>query len=549
MASADAQPFTACPAAEEAVKAFSVGGLRTAQCSWCLRKLGVAPGRNLTEQRAELIRVFGLFPNYARASLWLFLARADGIGSPAHAVSDLLPATLDDGATEPLCFDPPNGVDLESTGIGFAHTQVIDSPASQDGSPHVPRRQPRQSPGSASPQQSPDVSPTASTPGSRVGFDAVLEVPSTEDLTNPAHAAAFLRQLGLQQSIRVQQFDSRVQGAAVNFAHAQNIGQTTVVPLAQQLTAKQRHEQTKYAMHSRSQIADWKRGSGDETYVNLLGDTGPTTQSLRDCIFECNMRREDRTKLLSNCPRPDIWSHAPELGAGDRAIFGAARIKKDDNLRERQDAKCKQMAPLLLAIHTLGRCSATCDALLGEPHTQLHHELAEVGKYVSAAFHLLAYDVSEMQRDRKSMALQAYSGVDALKVDLDAPDDATWSLVSGGRVEAGVDLLKVAEQHRKAHRELSQVKRPFRQGGSGEGQHGQGQSRSAKRRRAAKNRTNGGGNNNKGDANNSKKGGRARGGGRGRGRGRGRGGGRGRGRGGGNDNNAPERVVQAAAPE
>ena len=490
MASAPPQPFTACPAAEDAGKAFSAGGLRTAGCAWCLRKLGVAPERNLTARRVQLSRVVGLFPNYARASLWLFRAQADRDGSPAFAVSDLLPAALDDTATEPLRFDPPGGVDLEYEGDCFSSTQVHTDDRNTEDSP-VPLRQ-LPSPRSASPHSdSPLVSPQSYSPSSQVGFDAELPVPDETDLSNPDIAARFLRQLGLQQQARVQQFDSRVAGAAASFAHAQNTGQTSVVTLAQQLNAKQRHEQTKYVMHSRSQISDWKRGNGDETFINMLGDDGPTTLGLRRCMFECKMRREDRTKLLASCPKPAIWSHSPELGAGDRAIMGKARIGKDDGLRERQDGKCKQMSPLLLAVDALGRCYSLADEAVGEATTELHQCIAEVNKHVSAAFHLLAFDVSELQRDRKSLALQAYSGVDDLKIDLEADDDATWSLVSGGRVEAGIDLLKVAEQHRKAHRELGQVKRPFRQGGRGGGQHGQGQSRSAKRRRAAKSRESG----------------------------------------------------------
>ena len=201
MASAIPQPFAACPTAEDVDKAFSAGGLRTAECAWCLQRLGVAPERNLTARRAQLSRILGDFPNYARASLWLFRAQNDGDRSPAFAVSDLLPAALGDDAMEPLRFDPPGGVDLEHEGDCFARTQVPTGDREED-SP-VPLRQPPPSPGSFSPRgvsprsNSPIRSPPPPSPSSQVGFDAEISVPDETDLSDPGIAARFLRQLGL----------------------------------------------------------------------------------------------------------------------------------------------------------------------------------------------------------------------------------------------------------------------------------------------------------------------------------------------------------------
>ena len=490
------------------------------------------------------MQIFRQAPNFCRASLWCFLFRTAG-DEPPHRVSGLLPAELPEDATEPRDFSSPGG-DLSFDGNDFSppSTGSNSSSSPRSGSPElsdghdIPRTQTEQR----------DDTET------EIGFDDTIPIPLAEELHDPERAAAFLVQLGRQAQFRVRNFRREAMYVAEDHTHMANLGHSDVLTVGTNLSTKQMHAITKYDMHPLTHINSWKRGSERST-VNMLGDA-PTTQSLRKVIFGCSMLREDKARLLRGCPKPSIWSHPPELGAGDKAVLGDSGVARDKSLRDRQDAKCKQLSPLLLCLHALGKCYGVASDLSQGQASPLHSALQEVGDFASTALHLICYDVSELQRDRKTLMLQAYSGVASLRVDVRPDDEATWSLVTGGRVEDGCDILSTAETHRKAHRELSQLggnKRKGRGGSSGGGNQqsfrdrpfGQGQSRAAKRRRAAKN---GGGNNQQQHNNNNNRGGRGRGRGHGRGRGRAHGRGRGGANGGRGRGASPAAAAAAAVP-
>jgi len=246
-------------------------------------------------------------------------------------VSGLLPAELPEDATEPRDFSSPGG-DLSFDGNDFSHpsTSSNSSSSHRSGSPEL-------SDGDDRPRTQTDSDARRDDTETEIGFNDTIPIPPAEELQDPEVAAAFLVQLGRQAQFRIRNFRREAMYVAEDHTHMANLGHSDVLTVGTNLSQKQMHAITKYDMHPLTHINSWKRGSERST-VNMLGDE-PTTQSLRNVIFGCSMLREDKTRLLRGCPKPSIWSHPPELGAGDKAVLGESGVARDKSLRERQDAK------------------------------------------------------------------------------------------------------------------------------------------------------------------------------------------------------------------
>ena len=201
------------------------------------------------------------------------------------------------------------------------------------------------------------------------------------------------------------------------------------------------------------------------------------------------MREDDRARLLKSMVKPDVWLNAPTLGAADLAVLGSTRANQDKSLREQQESKLKQVAPLLGAISAGGSLLSAAASITDAQE----REAVQVGakrtiEHISGCLNLLAFDISALQVKRRTLALRAYSAVSGLTIE-PTQRSSDWSLVPGGRVELDADIISVAAEHRRAHRERQQIlaarpNRPSNPNGGGGGGAPGGRGRSWRRREA-----------------------------------------------------------------
>jgi len=323
-----------------------------------------------------------------------------------------------------------------------------------------------------------------------------------------------------------------------------NLGHSDVLLAPQQLSARALHKATQYSMDPNTFIADWQRGAAADP-DGLLPEFATQAQ-LRQLVFACSMQLDDKARLLKGCQKPSIWSNPTLLSVADKLTLGS-KVSQDHSLREQQASKCKQLAPVLGALSSLGALGDIVTRLIPDPDGASEAGLALDGAVaqMSDIFHLLAFDITALQRRRKALLLSSYAGVDGLDID-DKIDEADWSLADGARCNDDTDIVELAATYRKCARELQQLKGAKRQRHTGDfrqgksGQAGRGKSRTARRRRGKRDQASSSGDSSGGDKTKNEDsspqgqgrgGGSSRGGGRGRGRGNGRGHGRGMGRG------------------
>ena len=107
------------PSATEAAADFQ--SLPSSTLAAILDGLGLDTSANgnlrlLAQRRAELLRILGVFPNYARAALWLSRLLAGGHVAAASALQSLLPPAEAGFAMAAAPFDRLDGLDLREAG-------------------------------------------------------------------------------------------------------------------------------------------------------------------------------------------------------------------------------------------------------------------------------------------------------------------------------------------------------------------------------------------------------------------------------------------------
>ncbi|MDC0510959.1 hypothetical protein OAN61_00975, partial [bacterium] len=225
----------------------------------------------------------------------------------------------------------------------------------------------------------------------------------------------------------VQNFDAALADRTDRYVREANLGLGRVQILPQTLSPHHLHAQSAYAMDKNSFVADW-RPREQANPAGLL-PSPPTQAGLRQLLFNCDMREDDRARLLKSMVKPDVWLNAPTLGAADLAVLGPTRANQDKSLREQQESKLKQVAPLLGAISAGGSLLSAAASITDAQE----REAVQVGakrtiEHISGCLNLLAFDISALQVKRRTLALRAYSAVSGLTIE-PTQRSSDWSLV------------------------------------------------------------------------------------------------------------------------
>ena len=124
------------PSLADARAAFGsgVGSLRSHELAEVLTSLhldvsGGSALARVTERRAEALRVLEVYPNYARAALWLFRLAAQGDVAGANAVRSILPPADQPTPEVSHLFGRPDGLDLDEIGGGLGAAPASGSGA------------------------------------------------------------------------------------------------------------------------------------------------------------------------------------------------------------------------------------------------------------------------------------------------------------------------------------------------------------------------------------------------------------------------------------
>ena len=441
----------------------SRGGARVQgdECDALLDLLGLDSGaaslRQVGAKRACLLEALASRPGYVQAA---FACRAwTAAGShPAQALLAALPHAS--ASARPDKFPSPTALpDLVVDGSSFSRASVDTG-----GTGHAPLPSPS---GKKLPSASTRLSPSAVTAAlaSISGGGAAV----TADMVSKI---ARLEAERLLQDI--------------------NTGRSDMEIIPNQLTASQRARATEVTLHPCTRLADWRQ---DGTAEANLFPSPPTQQALRNCMFDSDMETQDKKRLLKGYPQPDIWSNPFSLSALDSAALGSRRCGVDKGWQERQAGLAKQLLPTLQSLS-----SAACvrDALFS-PHVPdadrgdavLRH-LEELETQLSAAFHLCAFELTELEHKREDLLLQAYSTVDSLTMPR-KQEAADWckTAQAGDADQSILERAKVARAFAKDAHALAKNgngKRPRKGREQGKDSCGGGGgnklSKSAKRRRA-----------------------------------------------------------------
>ena len=472
--------------------------------------------------RTECFRVLSVFPRTARAAhasyAWSVGSEGEGLRSPW---ADVLPPPVSAGANA-IRFDAPSDIELPGSvsinseggrsvaggGVAENTSPVFGAGPEVDGAlPHTPL-------GNATLLAELNALRTS--------------VKSVEARFATQHASSVARQAQVE----------RVAADAARAAHEDFISKSnrglldsTLLPV--QLSARMQHKATAFELSPSFEINGWERG---EDFVDNCMDSPPSQGLLRACLFDCEMRPDDRARLLRGGGKPTIWSDAPLLSLQDKELLGSALAKADEGMRGRQNSLLKQALPVVRSLDSL---ASAFEAVGSRDPSKLAESLADLKSQLSDAFHLLSYDLSVLQKERTNAL---YKRMAAASAGVDEPFEETeWSLLPGTRVSLEDDLVKkaaTARSLRKDIKTLTSSHSSFRErGGRGGGGGGADGKRKRKRKRSRSGgRGSGGGEGarhvsqdtgDSGKSDSAPKGGR---GGSERGRGRGRGG-RGGGRG------------------
>jgi len=197
------------------------------------------------------------------------------------------------------------------------------------------------------------------------------------------------------------------------------------------------------------------------------------------------MRADDRARLLRGGGKPSTWSDAPLLSLQDKDLLGTELAKADETKRLRQNALLKQVLPVMRSLDSLAHAE---QAVRERNASGLAEHLAEIKSQLSDAFHLLAYDLSDLQRQRTDSLFRRMSSA---SVGVDTPFEETeWSLLPETRVSLDDDLVKKAATARSLRKDLKtlaasrqRARQDFRQGSGSDGGGRQGRKRNRKRKR------------------------------------------------------------------
>ena len=334
-------------------------------------------------------------------------------------------------------------------------------------------------------------------PGALVAFGDTLAVPDAATLgSDPGALVAYLQSLGAHINANATGFQQASRGATAGWIADANNGLTDVQPLTVRLSARAAARNSQYDMHPATHLSTFKRGA-DATIDNLFSSP-PDQLSLRNALYFCPMLADEKAIMQRACKKPAIWSNPPTISSSETAVLGA-KASQDTGLREQQETKCKLVVPVLQALSSAGELGSL---IQGIPHAPTRDALLTVldthTSELSDAFHVVAYEVTNLQKRRKTLLLQAYSGVSGIAVE-DPATDADRSLTGETSIDMSSDIVAVAAAHRRTARELAQMQ-SFRSRGGGQarggGQHraaGEGRSRNAQRRRSQAQRGRGGG--------------------------------------------------------
>ena len=245
-------------------------------------------------------------------------------------------------------------------------------------------------------------------------------------------------------NVRSANFAQASRDQTENWIRDANDGQTDVQPRTVALSARADLKANSFKMHAATHIGTYLRGT-DFVADNLLGAPGPdgiTRDGLRKAMYACPMQADERARMLRNHNKPDIWVNPPTLSTTEKAILGQAGANQDDSLREQQLSKATSLIPVLQALSTAGEMFTIIASL---PQSDSKRALEQVSNISNAqlsdTFNQGAYELTQLQKKRKTLYLRAVSGVNTLAVD-DTIDDADWSLSGAARINMGTELFR-----------------------------------------------------------------------------------------------------------
>jgi len=241
------------------------------------------------------------------------------------------------------------------------------------------------------------------------------------------------------------------------------------------------HKATAFELSPSFEINGWERG---DDFVDNCMDSPPSQGLLRACLFDCEMRPDDRARLLRGGGKPTIWSDAPLLSHQDKELLGSTLAKADETMRGRQNSLLKQALPVVRSLDSL---ASAFEAVSSRDPAKLATSLADLKSQLSDAFHLLSYDLSALQKDRTNAL---YKRMAATSAGVDEPFEETeWSLLPGTRISLEDDLVKKAATARSLRKDIKTLTSPspsFRHGDGRGGGGGADGKRKRKRKRPRK---------------------------------------------------------------
>ena len=465
--------------------------------------------------KTECFRILSVYPRYARAAhasvLWDEVA-----GGGDNPWADLLPPRPPTGQGT-IEFDveydielsgsilPPEGFRTVAGGRGGRSASPVGRPGHVAGGAPAPH-----------------------TPHDNAALAAELQALRTSVKDFEARFAR-LPPAPVQADLERAAADAARQ-AHEDFVSKSNRGLLDAPLLPVTLSARMQHKATAFELHPSFSVHGWERGVD---FVDNCMDSPPSQGMLRANLFDCEMRSDDRARLLRGGGKPSTWSDAPLLSLQDKDLLGTELAKADETKRLRQNALLKQVLPVMRSLDSLAHAE---QAVHERNASGLAEHLAEIKSQLSDAFHLLAYDLSDLQRQRTDSLFRRMSSA---SVGVDTPFEETeWSLLPETRVSLEDDLVKKAATARSLRKDLKtlaasrqRARQDFRQGSGsdGGGRQGRKRKRNRKRHRGDSRASDGAQGGDSGTKDKDKQtppsqGRGKEGGGRGRGRGRGRGG-------------------------
>ena len=408
--------------------------------------------RLVKARRDELFRILRVQPNYVRLALVLYNRSGD---DQLAALSAVLPK---DWSTQ---FPPVSALaDLEHTGGVFKLRARKASPpkgtpskggakSSRRRAKDAPQRdeRSRRSALALTEMSAPDAAPqgaaTGRGPSGEAGDPAAAVAALTAQLQTAMHAISDLQRS--RQELE-DDFDTRAQEGARQLFTAAARGRDDVPVVPSKLTAQQLSRVTAYDLDPSFMVGSWERGESWSPNV-LMSPTSKTAKpsrgALRNVLFNCRMRKEDRLRLLGQIAKPTVWSNPPGLKPSDEELLGVGGVAADGKLAASQVRHLERAQPIVASLNTLSQAlSCLPDNDRDEvDRVGLHGHLRELLEQLSDSLHLVAYDVSDLHRQRRKLLASAVGGT-AVDIDLSS-DEEDWDLGDSdlyGKAKAARDV-------------------------------------------------------------------------------------------------------------